>query len=61
VKIGWSKNEREKYEHKALRRVVDAFAAAITRRAANGRLFTSDDLMPLKDPDTGEEIPGHQA
>lgn len=61
VKIGWSKKEREEYQHKAPRRVIDALAAAIARRSGNGRLFTSDDVMPLKDASTGEEMPGYQA
>ncbi len=61
VKIGWSKKERAEYEHKAPRRVIDALATAISKRGANGRNFTSDDLFPLKDAATGEELPDYQA
>ena len=60
VKIGWSKKERSEYEHKAPRRVVDALTAAIVRRSGNGKLFTVDDLLPLKDPQDGSEMPGYQ-
>ncbi|MFH0907952.1 MAG: hypothetical protein V1929_04250 [bacterium] len=60
VKIGWSKKEREEYVHKAPRRVVDALAAAIAKRSANGKVFTAEDLFPLKDPQDGSEIPGYQ-
>lgn len=61
VKIGWSKKERAEYEHKAPRKVIDALAAAINKRGANGRRFTSDDLFPLKDAASGEELPDYQA
>lgn len=71
VKVGWSKKAREEYQHKAPRRVIDALAAAIARAteskqsARSGRLFTTEDLFtqdrPLKDPTTGEDIPGYQA
>lgn len=61
IKIGWSRKGRREYEHKAPRPVVDALAAAISRRAGGGRLFTSDQVMPLKDPATAEELPGYQA
>jgi len=61
VKIGWSKKERQEYEHKAPRRVIDALAAAIARQAGNGKLFTAEELFPLKDPQDGSEVPGYQA
>jgi predicted nucleic acid-binding protein len=60
VKIGWSKKEKAEYEHKAPRRVVDALTAAIARRSGNGKLFTVEDLLPLKDPKDGSEMPGYQ-
>ncbi len=60
VKIGWSKKEKAEYEHKAPRRVVDALTAAIARRSGNGKLFTVEDLLPLKDPQDGGEMPGYQ-
>jgi len=60
IKIGWSKKEKAEYEHKAPRRVVDALTGAITRRSGNGKLFTVEDLLPLKDPQDGGEMPGYQ-
>jgi len=60
IKIGWSKKARAEYEHKAPRRVIDALAAAIARRSGNGKVFTAEDLFPLKDPHDGSEIPGYQ-
>lgn len=61
VKIGWSKKERQEYEHKAPHRVVDTLAAAIAGRFGNGKLFAVEDLLPLKDPNGGSEIPSYQA
>jgi hypothetical protein len=61
VKVGWSKKRREEYVHKAPRRVIEALADAVTRRSANGRIFTAEELFPLKDPQDGSEIPGYQA
>jgi len=64
LKTGWSKKQREEYVHKAPRRVIEAVAAAIARRAGNGKLFTAEQLFtpdrPLKDPTTGEKHPGYQ-
>ena len=60
IKIGWSKKERAEYEHKAPRRVIDSLAAAIARRSGNGKLFTVEELFPLKDPHDGSEIPAYQ-
>jgi hypothetical protein len=61
VKIGWSKREKTEYEHKAPRQAVDVLTTAIARRADNGKLFTVEDLLPLKNPADGSEIPSYQA
>ena len=61
MKVSWSKKERGEYQHKAARRVVELLAAAIAKRAANGRQFTSEDIFPLKDPEAGGEVPSYQA
>ncbi len=61
VKVSWSKKQRAEYQHKAPRRVAELLAAAIARRTGNGRLFTSEDIFPLKDPEEGSEVPSYQA
>lgn len=60
VKIGWSKKERTEYEHRAPRRAIELLADAISRKGNNGKLFTSDDVLPLRDPSDGSEVPGYQ-
>jgi len=61
VKVSWSKKDRGEYQHKAPRRVAELLAAAIGKRSGNGRLFTSEDLFPLRDPQGGGDVPSYQA
>ena len=61
VKVGWSRTTKGEYEHKAPRRVVDALTTAIAQRSRKGKLFTVEDLLPLKDPQDHSEIPSYQA
>ncbi len=60
VKVSWSKKQRKEYQHKAPRRVAELLASAISARVANGRMFTTEDIFPLHDPDTGD-VPSSQA
>lgn len=60
VKIGWSKSDKTTYEHKAPRSVVALLVQALTKVGQGGRLFTMDDILPLKQPGGGE-IPSYQA
>jgi hypothetical protein len=53
VKIGWSKGEHKEYQHRAPKRALDAVVVAIKRLAPKSRHFTSEDLVPLKDPNGG--------
>lgn len=61
VKVSWSKKDRDEYQHKATRRVAELLAAAIAKRGANGRQFTSEDIFPLKDPQENGDVPSYQA
>jgi len=60
VKVSWSKKKRAEYQHKAPRRVAELLAAAMARHSGNGRMFTSEDIFPLKDPHGGD-VPSYQA
>jgi hypothetical protein len=61
VKIGWSKKEKREYEHKASHRVVEVLVDAVASRFKNGKLFTAEDVFPLREPSDSSEIPGYQA
>jgi hypothetical protein len=61
VKVGWSRREKQPYEHKAPRSVVSALVQALLRVGAGGKRFTTESLFPLKEPGDGSEIPVYQA
>ena len=60
VKIGWSKAEKTTYEHRSPKGVVDFLVKVIKKKAVPGELFTTDELMPLRD-DGGNELPSYQS
>jgi hypothetical protein len=61
VKVGWSKNDRKEYNHRAPRVAIDAVAAAVRQIGAKGKLFNGDGLLPLKNLTDGTAIPNYQA
>lgn len=60
VKIGWSKKNREVYEHRAPRTAVIAFVRHLTSRVKPGRVFALDSLLPIPDIVSGDEVPAYQ-
>ncbi|MBX3448932.1 MAG: hypothetical protein KF777_05190 [Planctomycetaceae bacterium] len=58
VKTGWSKKDRQEYQHRAPWAVVEALARRLNDE--RGKVFTSDDVFPLTSPD-GTDIPSYQA
>lgn len=60
IKVGWSKKAKAEYQHKASREVVALVAKAIADRAAEGSVFDSQGLIPLRDPKSKTEVPGYQ-
>lgn len=61
VKVAWSKTDRREYNHRAPRCAIDAVVAAVRHLGANGRIFTGDKLLPLKDPADGARLADYQA
>jgi len=61
IKIGWSKKERSEYSHKAPKTGVDAVVRHVMDLSKGGRMFTTEDLLPVKLGSTGDELPGYQA
>jgi hypothetical protein len=61
IKVGRSRKGRKEYHHRAARQAVDAVAAALRQIGANGKMFTGDKLLPLKDPAGGQRLPDYQA
>ena len=60
IKIGWSKKDRRAYEHRAPREAVLLFSGVLAKKSRNGRVFTMDELLPLRD-EQGHDIPSYQA
>jgi len=60
VKIGWSRRAKKEYQHKAPRRVVDCLISRLVEIAENSCMFTTEDLLPLRDPSDNTEIPTYQ-
>jgi hypothetical protein len=60
VKVGWSKSQKEEYEHKAPSSVLSDLVAAILSAAARQNSFVMETIMPLKSSRDGAEIPGYQ-
>lgn len=61
IRIAWSKREKREYRHKAPRGVLKALAEAMAERGANGRVFSTDQLLPIHDGADRGEIPNYQA
>ncbi len=61
VKVGWSKSAKAPYEHRSPRRVLTLLLHAVQHAGRDGRRFTMDDVLPLKDAEDGTDIPTYQA
>lgn len=60
VKVGWSKKNRQEYEHNAPWPVVHAFAVHLRTHIRSGRIFNVESLLPVPDPDGHGELPTYQ-
>jgi hypothetical protein len=60
VRVAWSKREKDEYQHKAPQVVLRVLGGAMARVGADGRVFSTDDFLPIRDAD-GSEIPSYQA
>lgn len=60
VRIAWSKQKKSEYQHKAPHSVVLAVADAVVKAGKDGRIFSTELFLPVKDAD-GNEVPSYQA
>src|SRR5574341_326886 len=49
VRVAWSKREKKEYEHKASLDALQALAVAIADKGADGRVFSMEELLPIRD------------
>jgi hypothetical protein len=60
VRVAWSKRDKKEYRHRAPHDVLKALAKAMLDKGADGRVFSTDQLLPIRDA-AGVEIPNYQA
>jgi hypothetical protein len=60
VKVGWSKKERQEYEQKAPRTVIELLVERLKKAGATRGPVPTNKLLPLTSGD-GAEIPSYQA
>lgn len=61
IRLAWSKREKKEYQHKSSYTVLRALAGAMTERGAGGRVFATDELLPLRSVVDGSDVPNYQA
>lgn len=59
IRVAWSKREKKEYEHKAPIAVLKALTVAMAGKGADGRVFSTEELLPIHDDDGGE-VPAYQ-
>lgn len=61
IRIAWSKREKKEYQHKASELVIKALTTALTKAGKGGRIFSTEEVLPIHEPGDGSEIPNYQA
>lgn len=61
IRVAWSKREKKEYQHKAPHSALTALAAALAEAGKEGRVFSTDQVLPIRDPADGSEIPNYQS
>ena len=59
IRIAWSKREKKEYRHKTPYGTLKSLVAAIAEQGADGRVFSTDQLFPIRVAD-GAEAPSYQ-
>lgn len=60
VRVAWSKREKKEYQHKASHAVLEALAGVMAEAGNDGRVFSTDDFLPINDAD-GSHVLSYQA
>lgn len=61
IRVAWSKRDKKEYLHKSPRSAISALVSALMKVGREGRVFSTDELLPLTSADDGAEIPNYQA
>jgi hypothetical protein len=60
VRVAWSRRARSEYQHKTSEAVLKSVTDTLSRLGRKGRMFSTDEVLPLRDPQ-GSEVPAYQA
>lgn len=60
VKVGWSKKNKEPYEHRAPKEAVVSFVRHLTSSVAPNEVFVIENLFPVPDVANDCEVPTYQ-
>jgi len=60
VRIAWSRRAQSEYQHKTSEAVLKSVTEMLSRLGRKGRVFSTDEVLPLRDPQ-GAEVPAYQA
>lgn len=60
VRVAWSRQEKKEYQHKTSHKVVEALVGAMAKIGADGRVFSTEEFLPIEDAD-GNPVPSYQA
>jgi hypothetical protein len=60
VRVAWSRRARSEYQHKTTEAVLKSVTDTLSRLGRKGRIFSTDEVLPLRDPQ-GSEVPAYQA
>jgi len=61
VKIGSSRRDKKEYHHRAPKRVLLLLVDALLGAGGKGQLITSDDFLPVRDPEDNSDVPSYQS
>jgi len=61
VRIAWSKREKKEYRHKVPYSILKLLATAIGDKGKDGRVFSTDEFLPMHETGDGTQVPNYQA
>ena len=61
IRIAWSKREKKEYRHKAPHAILKALVTALSEKGTDGRVFSTDEVLPVHDSTDGSKVPDYQA
>jgi hypothetical protein len=61
IRVAWSRKEKKEYRHKASFATLKAVINAMSKHGADGRVFSTEEILPIHDSTDGGKVPDYQA